>query len=233
MKPDPDTPAVAMRIARARILQPVSFTLPRGSISALVGPSGSGKTTLMRMIVGTQARVDGTVHVLGLPAGHRQLRTKVTYATQQASVFDELSVRENLSYVADIYGLRRNRIDGVVDQLDLTAKIDEPVRKLSGGQRSRVSLAVALLPDPELVVLDEPTVGLDPILRAQMWDLFKELAHKGTTLIISSHILDEAEHCDNVLFIRDGKVSHTHPETIKRETGAATLEAAFVEAMTK
>ncbi|WP_095660351.1 ABC transporter ATP-binding protein [Corynebacterium glaucum] len=233
MKPDPDTPAVAMRNARARILQPVSFTLPRGSITALVGPSGSGKTTLMRMIVGTQARVDGTVHVLGLPAGHRQLRTKVTYATQQASVFDELSVRENLSYVADIYGLRRNRIDEVVGQLDLTAKIDEPVRKLSGGQRSRVSLAVALLPDPELVVLDEPTVGLDPILRTQMWDLFKELAHKGTTLIISSHILDEAEHCENVLFIRDGKVSHTHAETIKRETGAATLEAAFVEAMTK
>ena len=217
--------AVVMEGASARIVDCATFSLPRGSMTALVGPSGSGKTTLMRMIVGTQANVQGEVRVLGLPAGHPDLRTRVTYATQAASIFDDLTVRENLDYVRSIYGLPVGRCKEIVDKLDLQNHVGSICGNLSGGQRSRVSLAMALLPYPELLILDEPTVGLDPLLRRQLWDLFHDLAEEGTTLIISSHILDEAEHCDQVLFVRDGDVMHTTRDSIVAQTGTANPRA--------
>lgn len=223
--------AVVMEGASARIVDCATFSLPRGSMTALVGPSGSGKTTLMRMIVGTQANVRGEVRVLGLPAGHPDLRTRVTYATQAASIFDDLTVRENLDYVRSIYGLAVGRRKEIVDKLDLQNHVGSICGSLSGGQRSRVSLAMALLPHPELVVLDEPTVGLDPMLRRQLWDLFHGLAEDGTTLVISSHILDEAEHCDQVLFVRDGHVMHTTRDKIVSQTGTANMEDAFMAVM--
>lgn len=223
--------AVSMDGASARIVEGATFSIPRGSMTALVGPSGSGKTTLMRMIVGTQASVQGEVQVLGLPAGHPNLRRRVTYATQAASVFEDLTVTENLDYVRSIYGLPVGRRGEIVEKLALQDHAGSICGKLSGGQRSRVSLALALLPHPELIVLDEPTVGLDPMLRLQLWDLFHELAEDGTTLIISSHILSEADHCEHVLFVRNGRVMHTTHSGIMAQTGAANMDEAFLAVM--
>ncbi len=217
-----------MNGASARIVENATFTVPRGSMTALVGPSGSGKTTLMRMIVGTQAHVRGEARVLGQPAGHPELRTRVTYATQAASVFDDLTVRENLDYVRSIYGLPKGRRDEIVEKLGLHDHLNQVCGRLSGGQRSRVSLAMALLPRPELVVLDEPTVGLDPLLRRQLWDLFQQMVDEGTALIVSSHILDEADHCEHVLFVHDGRVTHATHDDILAQTGAESMEGAFL-----
>lgn len=226
----PDS-AVTMSGASARIVDNATFSVPRGTMAALVGPSGSGKTTLMRMIVGTQAKVTGDVQVLGLPAGHPDLRRRVTYATQAASIFEDLTVKENLDYIRRIYGLSPQEQDSIVEKLELQKCTDRVCGQLSGGQRSRVSLAVALLPHPELMILDEPTVGLDPLLRQQLWGLFHELAEAGTTLLISSHMLDEADHCERILFVRDGRVMQTTHDEILAQTGSNSMDEAFLAVM--
>ena len=217
--------------ASARIVDNATFSVPRGTMAALVGPSGSGKTTLMRMIVGTQAKVTGDVQVLGLPAGHPDLRRRVTYATQAASIFEDLTVKENLDYIRRIYGLSPQEQDSIVEKLELQKYTDRVCGQLSGGQRSRVSLAVALLPHPELMILDEPTVGLDPLLRQQLWGLFHELAEAGTTLLISSHMLGEADHCERILFVRDGRVMQTTHDEILAQTGSNSMDEAFLAVM--
>lgn len=217
--------------ASARIINNASFTLPQGSMTALVGPSGSGKTTLMRMIVGTQANVSGEVRVLGQAAGDPSLRSRVTYATQAASVFEDLTVQENLDYVRNIYGLPKQRIDEILERLELQNHASTLCGRLSGGQRSRVSLAVALLPHPELMVLDEPTVGLDPLLRRGLWELFHELVAEGATLLVSSHILDEADQCEHVLFVDKGRVKHETRNEVLTRTGADSMEDAFLAVM--
>ncbi|WP_273415944.1 ABC transporter ATP-binding protein [Corynebacterium appendicis] len=226
----PDS-AVTMSGASARIVDNATFSVPRGTMAALVGPSGSGKTTLMRMIVGTQAKVAGDVQVLGLPAGHPDLRRRVTYATQAASIFEDLTVKENLDYIRRIYGLSPQEQDSIVEKLELQKYTDRVCGQLSGGQRSRVSLAVALLPHPELMILDEPTVGLDPLLRQQLWGLFHELAEAGTTLLISSHMLGEADHCERILFVRDGRVMQTTHDEILAQTGSNSMDEAFLAVM--
>lgn len=226
----PDS-AVTMSGASARIVDNATFSVPRGTMAALVGPSGSGKTTLMRMIVGTQAKVTGDVQVLGLPAGHPDLRRRVTYATQATSIFEDLTVKENLDYIRRIYGLSPQEQDSIVEKPELQKCTDRVCGQLSGGQRSRVSLAVALLPHPELMILDEPTVGLDPLLRQQLWGLFHELAEAGTTLLISSHMLDEADHCERILFVRDGRVMQTTHDEILAQTGSNSMDEAFLAVM--
>lgn len=231
MKDATNDDAVVMEHASARIVDNATFVLPRGSMTALVGPSGSGKTTLMRMIVGTQANVQGNVSVLGKPAGHANLRSKVTYATQAASVFEDLTVKENIDYVRSIYQLSKQRRDAIIERLGLQEHADTLCGRLSGGQRSRVSLAMALLPSPELMVLDEPTVGLDPLLRRELWEMFHELVHEGTTLIISSHILDEADQCEHVLFVDEGRVEHATRDDVLARTGTDSMEDAFLEVM--
>lgn len=155
----------------------------------------------------------------------------MTYATQAASVFEDLTVKENLDYVRSIYGLPKTRRDEIVEKLELRDHADSVCGQLSGGQRSRVSLAMALLPHPELVVLDEPTVGLDPLLRRQLWDMFRALVDEGATLIVSSHILDEADHCEHVLFVEEGRVMHATRKDLLAQTGAASMEEAFMEVM--
>lgn len=223
--------AVIMDHASARIIQNACFTLPQKSMTALVGPSGSGKTTLMRMIVGTQANVRGKVQVLGQPAGHPDLRSRVTYATQAASVFEDLTVQENLDYVRSIYRLPKSRIDQILERLELSRQAKTICAKLSGGQRSRVSLAMALLSQPELIVLDEPTVGLDPLLRWRLWQLFHELVAEGAALIVSSHILDEADQCEHVLFVDEGRVEYATRDEVLATTGTDSMEDAFVAVM--
>ncbi|WP_026423651.1 ABC transporter ATP-binding protein [Actinokineospora inagensis] len=221
--------ATALRVARGgrEVLRDVGFAIPRGSVTGLLGPSGCGKTTLLRAVVGVQAITGGAVEVLGRPAGHTALRHKIGYATQNPAVYADLTVAECLRYFAAVLGA--GDVDQVLRDVDLLDHADHLVGTLSGGQRGRASLAVALLGSPELLVLDEPTVGLDPVLREDLWTLFHRLAATGTTLIVSSHVMDEAARCDRLLFLRDGRVlADDTPAGLRAETGEQDLEQAFL-----
>ncbi|MET7678842.1 ABC transporter ATP-binding protein [Streptomyces seoulensis] len=218
------------------VLHDLHFTVPRGRITGLLGPSGCGKSTLIRAITGTQAKVTGTLAVLGSPAGHPTLRSRIGYVTQAPSVYDDLTVEQNLDYFAAILhpgrsaaDRRREHVTRALADVDLTGHADALAGNLSGGQRSRVSLAVALLGTPDLLVLDEPTVGLDPVLRRDLWNLFHRLADRGTTLLVSSHVMDEAERCHRLLLMREGRVlADDTPENLRTRTATDTVEAAFL-----
>jgi ABC-2 type transport system ATP-binding protein len=215
------------------VLRSVSFSVPRGQVTGLLGPSGCGKTTLMRAIVGVQIVDGGTVTVLGEPAGSAALRSRVGYVTQSPSVYDDLSVRANTRYFARLQHRDRRTADSkaeqAIERVDLTDHADDTVGNLSGGQKSRVSLAAALVGDPDLLVLDEPTVGLDPVLRRDLWQLFHELAGAGTTLLVSSHVMDEATRCDRLLLLREGRIlADETPAGLLERTGESDAEAAFL-----
>ncbi len=211
-----------------RVLPGISLGVAAG-VTGLLGPSGGGKTTLMRCLVGAQQVRSGSVEVLGEPAGSAPLRTRVGYVTQAASVYDDLTVTENLAFFARVLGVDGSEIDRVVGAVDLDSHRDQVVGQLSGGQRSRTSLAVALLGTPDLLVLDEPTVGLDPVLRRDLWRLFHRLADDGTAVFVSSHVMDEADRCDRLLLMREGRIiADGSPAEIKQRTGAADIESAFL-----
>ncbi len=211
-------------------LEAVSFAIVPGQITGLIGPSGSGKTTLMRAIVGAQLLTSGTLTVLGLPAGSKQLRTQIGYVTQAPAVYDDLTAQQNLQYFANILGLPRVAAAEALAAVDLSRHASQLVGSMSGGERARVSLAIALLGSPQLLVLDEPTVGLDPVLRQRLWDLFRQLAAEGRTLLISSHVMDEAEQCPELLLLREGKVlHHSSKAELLRSTGTKTVEQAFLK----
>jgi ABC-2 type transport system ATP-binding protein len=210
-------------------LRSVSLDVSEARVTGLLGPSGSGKTTLMRAIVGVQVIRGGTVNVLGKPAGDPELRRRVGYVTQAPSVYRDLTPRENLEYFARIVGAPAQRIDEVLELVDLSRLSRRRVGSLSGGEHSRVSLAAAMLPRPELLVLDEPTVGLDPLLRRDLWRTFRGLAESGTTLLVSSHVMDEAENCDELILVRDGRiVAQDRPEELLRRTGTDDIGDAFL-----
>jgi ABC-2 type transport system ATP-binding protein len=220
---------VVVRGDRA-VLPGISLNIKAGTIAGVLGPSGSGKSTLLRSIVGVQRVTSGTVQVLGLPAGSAGLRKRVAFMTQSLSVYRDLTVRENLRYFARILDVPRGRIESVMELVELTRWADREVERLSGGQAARVSLATALLGDPDLLVLDEPTVGLDPVLRQNLWDLFNDLAAQGCTLLVSSHVMDEALHCDELLLLRDGELlASGRPDDLLAHTGAGDLESAFIK----
>jgi ABC-2 type transport system ATP-binding protein len=211
------------------VLADVSLDVARGRVTGLLGPSGSGKTTLMRAIVGVQVVEAGSVEVLGRRAGSPELRHRVGYVTQAPSVYAELTVRENLRYFARVLGVPEARVDEAIETVDLRAHAEQPVRTLSGGEESRVSLAAALLGAPDVLVLDEPTVGLDPVLRRDLWRTFHELADGGITLLVSSHVMDEAERCDELVLLRAGEIVATgSPGELLRRTGRDDLEQAFL-----
>jgi ABC-2 type transport system ATP-binding protein len=212
-----------------RVLHGLSAGLEAGRVTGLLGPSGCGKTTLIRSIVGVQRVAGGTVTVLGRPAGTTSLRRRVAYVTQAPSVYSDLTVAENLRYFARVIGAPGGAIDRALAAVDLSDAGGRIVSTLSGGQRSRVSLACALLGRPDLLVLDEPTVGLDPVLRRDLWDLFHRLAGEGATLLVSSHVMDEAARCDRLLLMRDGAlVADTTPDDLRERTGESDMEAAFL-----
>jgi ABC-2 type transport system ATP-binding protein len=218
-----------VRRGREQVLDGLSLAVPRGRIVGLLGPSGSGKTTLMRSIVGVQVVQSGTIEVLGLPAGTRALRKRVSYVTQQASVYDDLTVRQNLKYFRRILGAPASDVDRVIERTDLGSVATRLAGSLSGGQRSRVSLAAALLGNPEVLVLDEPTVGLDPVLRVELWGLFRALADDGRTLLVSSHVMDEAKRCDRLLLMRDGALlADDTVRGVLEVTGTDDIEEAFL-----
>jgi ABC-2 type transport system ATP-binding protein len=199
-------------------------------VTGLLGPSGCGKSTLMRALVGVQRIQGGTITVLGEPAGSRPLRDRVGYVTQAASVYDDLTVTENLRFFARVLGADDARVRHAIDAVDLGTHADAVVGRLSGGQRSRASLAVALLSEPDLLVLDEPTVGLDPVLRRDLWELFHRLADGGAVVLVSSHVMDEAERCDRLLLMREGAIiADDTPDAIKARAGTDDVETAFLQ----
>lgn len=228
---DPAIAIESLRVVRGGrvILRDISMAVPVGSIYGLVGPSGSGKTTLIRSIVGLQRITAGAITVLGTPAGSASLRRVIGYMPQLTAVYDDLTARENLRFFAGIADVPKSRVEDVLDLVDLTPEADRPIVNLSGGQRQRVSLAVALLPSPRLLLLDEPTVGLDPRLRHRLWRQFREWADAGATLLISTHVMDEAAHVDRLAFMADGAlVSEGRPRDLLARTGAASLEDAVL-----
>ncbi|HJV98691.1 MAG TPA: ABC transporter ATP-binding protein [Arthrobacter sp.] len=234
----PDRPgddvAVATRslqVIRGRIpvLRGLDFSIPAGRITGLLGPSGSGKTTLMRAIVGAQRLSSGSVTVLGLPAGHPSLRPLVGYVTQSPSVYPDLTVEANVRYFGAMH--RKGRADAAeaIAAVGLEQQARQKTADLSGGQLSRVSLACAMVARPRMLVLDEPTVGLDPVLRADLWDRFRSMAGAGTTLLVSSHVMEEASHCDSLLLLRGGQLlAQLTPSELSRRGHSADLERAFL-----
>ncbi len=220
-----------LRVVRGgrEILHSIDVSVAAGTITGLLGPSGSGKTTLLRCLVGVQVVASGTVEVLGTPAGDPTLRRRVGYVTQAPSVYLDLSVRENLQYFAAVLGAPASDIDTVIAEVGLGPHANDVVNRLSGGQQARVSLATALLGAPELLVLDEPTVGLDPVLRRDLWALFGQLAASGVTLIISSHVMEEAGHCQQLVLLRDGAIlACDTPAELRRQTGVDDMDEVFL-----
>ena len=239
----PRSPAIRARDLRAvrggrTVLDGLSFDVATGTVTALLGPSGCGKSTLMRAVVGIQAHVTGRLEVLAHPAGSAPLRSRVGYVAQSPSVYGDLTPRQNLDYFAAVLGVPRRKRSGRVAQaladVDLTSHTDDLAGNLSGGQLSRVSLAVALLGTPDLLVLDEPTVGLDPVLRQDLWHLFHRIAReRGTTLLISSHVMDEADRCERLLLMRDGRIlADDTPQALRESTGSRSIEDAFLRLVT-
>jgi ABC-2 type transport system ATP-binding protein len=224
-----DVRGLRVRRGNTEVFSGLDLSIPRGQITGLLGPSGCGKTTLLRSIVGVQKVAGGTVTVLGEPAGSRALRRRVSYDTQAASVYADLTIHQNVRYFARLLGAPRADADRVIDEVGLADQRHQTIGSLSGGQEYRASLAVAMLGAPELLVLDEPTVGLDPLLRSELWALFRDLADRGSTLIVSSHVMDEALRCDRLLLMRAGRIiADTTPASLLADTGTQDPDAAFL-----
>ena len=224
-----------LRVARGgkEILHGLDLTLDPGTVTGLLGPSGCGKTTLMRTLVGVQ-RYRGRVTVLGTEPGRPAVRARVSYMSQDTSVYRELTGRQNVSYFARLAGARARNVEEVIADVGLSTLIDRPVSTYSGGEANRVSLACALVADPDLLVMDEPTVGLDPLTREDLWRTFRTMSQRGTTILVSSHVMDEAFRCDRVLLMRDGHLlASTTAAELLAETGKSTVDAAFLAVITR
>lgn len=220
-----------LRVVRGHrvVLPGLSCQIERGRVTGLLGPSGAGKSTLLRCIVGVQKTRSGSVTVFGRPAGSREIRRTLGYLTQAPSIYGDLTVRENAHYFAALVGVRPSAADAVIEEVGLGPLARQLVGTLSGGQRSRASLACALAGRPDVLVLDEPTVGQDPLLREELWNSLRRRADGGTTVMVSSHVMDEANHCDRLLLIRDGRLlADDTPSAIKTLAGTPDLDAAFL-----
>lgn len=234
MNSSPDEFAVAARgltVSRGgtEILHGIDLDIPAGAVVGLMGPSGCGKTTLMRSMVGVQLIDSGELTVLGLAPTDAALRPQIGYVTQAVSVYSDLTVRDNAAYFAALQGFSADDADRAIQTVGLTPFARRRVSTLSGGQASRASLACALVGRPRLLVLDEPTVGLDPVTREEIWTHLRTLADDGVTLLVSSHVMDEANRCDSVLLMRDGRVlAHLTPTQLLEQTGTDSPEDAFL-----
>lgn len=213
-----------------RILHRVSVSLPENKIIGLLGPSGAGKTTLIRALIGRQRLHGGRIRVAGLDPVSAELRELIGYMPQTPSIYHDLTVAQNVKYFATMHGAINTNVESLVGAVDLMPQLNQMVGTLSEGQKARVSLAIALIGEPKILFLDEPTVGIDPVLRSQLWEIFRQLARKGTTIVVTSHVMDEAEKCDHLLLIRDGKIlSYGTPRQLKTRTGSRTVEDSFLK----
>jgi len=220
---------VSVTRGRRRVVTNFTATVPAGTVVGLLGPSGCGKSTLMRSIVGVQAKVEGEITVLGQPAGDPRLRPEVGYRSQDLSLYEDLSIWENVEYFSRLLRIAADRGRSLLETVELSEFEDQRVDRLSGGQKARLSLVIAMLNEPRLLVLDEPTVGLDPVLRRELWGLFTTLASQGTTLLVSSHVMDEAARCERLLLMRDGRLlAEGSPSGLVESTSTASVEDAFL-----
>lgn len=211
------------------ILNKINLEIPAGKITGLIGPSGCGKTTLMRSIVGSQRITSGSLNVNGKSVGSVGLRGQIGYMSQSPAVYFDLTIRENLTYFSQLLGVNRQTVDNVIKQVELEKFESRTPQALSGGQISRLSLAIALLNNPNLFILDEPTVGLDPVLRSSLWKIFREMSSAGKSFLISSHAMEEAERCDELILMREGRLLfHGSPELLLSETKSKSIEEAFL-----
>jgi len=220
-----------LNIARekSQILHDLSFVAPRGVIMGLLGPSGSGKTTLMRAIAGLQKIGSGSMKVLDLPAASKPLRQLIGYSTQSASVYSDLTCLQNIQYFASLYSENEKSPGEILASVDLTKNAAQMAGTLSGGERARLALASTLVGSPQLLILDEPTVGLDPVLRVQLWALFNRLAAEGKTLLVSSHVMDEADNCHELLLLRNGRtLAQGSPKELREMTGKSRMDEVFI-----
>jgi len=218
-----------------RAVDGLSLEVPQGISFGLLGPNGSGKTTLIRLLVGLLKPDSGSIRVFGRRHS-RSLSRHIGYMPQLPSLYDELSVYQNVDFFTRIYGVRdsvrrRKLVSLAVKLVDLWPRRNDSIHKLSGGMKQRVSLACAVAHAPQLLFLDEPTVGVDPALRVTFWDFFRTLTDKGITIIVSSHTMDDAAHCDRLAFIRRGRIiAEGTPDELRQATGkpGASLEDAFL-----
>jgi ABC-2 type transport system ATP-binding protein len=209
----------------------VSLSIRQGEIYGLLGPNGSGKTTLIRLFLGLLHLTTGSIRLLGEKIPNKAILKTIGYMTQASALYEELTVRENIAFFAEMSGgYNQAKIDEVIALVDLEDRARSIVRTLSGGMRQRTSLACALAHQPQLLLLDEPTVGVDPQLRATFWSYFRRLADTGVTVVISSHVMDEAERCDRLGFMRQGRLlAEGSAADLRRIKGRATLEEAFLK----
>nr|WP_262371093.1 ABC transporter ATP-binding protein [Rossellomorea vietnamensis] len=224
---------VKKAFGKQEVLRDISLEIPQGEIYGLIGPSGSGKTTLVKMLIGLETPGSGTIQFKGGALEAGSVYTSVGYMAQSDALYTELTAKENLNFFAALYGLkkkeREERIKIVMKTVDLLDHLHKPVALYSGGMKRRLSLAIALLHDPEVLILDEPTVGIDPVLRQQIWAQFQELKSKGRTLLITTHVMDEAERCDRLGLLRDGMLLGSEkPSVIKEKYGVSSIEEVFL-----
>jgi len=211
------------------ILHDLDLDIPQGVIMGLLGPSGSGKTTLMRSIVGLQRIESGEISVLGRPAAGKALRHEIGYSTQSASVYSDLTCIQNIEFFAALYQKNEKSPAQILEEVDLTRNAHQMASSLSGGERARLALATTLVGSPQLLILDEPTVGLDPVLRVQLWRLFNSLAEQGKTLLVSSHVMDEADSCHQLILLRNGEVlAQGTPAELRTRTGESRMDDVFI-----
>ena len=216
------------------ILKDFDLEIAAGKILGLLGPSGSGKTTIMRSIVGLQRFSGGTIKVLGANAGDKSLRTRVSYSTQDASIYRDLTCRENVDYFCALQGSTSTTTEEILELVELGKNRKQLAATLSGGERARLALATALVGKPEILILDEPTVGLDPLLRRDLWRLFHRFTAQGKTLLVSSHMMEEADHCDELILLRDGAIlAKGTPQQLRQETGLENMDSVFISLVEK
>lgn len=227
------TKNVSKVFGKQHVLQNINLDIFSGEIFGFLGPSGAGKTTLVKQLVGLELPSEGEIYVFNEKMPSLPLIEKIGYMAQSDALYEELSAKENLEFFASLYGLkkkhRQTRIREVMEIVELTDHLNKLVSNYSGGMKRRLSLAIALLHEPKLLILDEPTVGIDPVLRRSIWNVFYELKKKGSALIVTTHVMDEAEKCDRLGMIRGGQlIAVGTPEELKNNTHSATIEEAFL-----
>ena len=231
--PAPAVEAIALRkdFGPIHAVDGIDMALTPGRIYGLLGPNGSGKTTLIRLLAGLASATSGKARVLGVEMPSRSNLARIGYMTQADGIYPELSVWENLSFFAALYGQTdKAEMRRTLQLVELDGRQGTPAQDLSGGMRRRLSMACALAHHPAVIFLDEPTVGVDPALRVQFWNHFHRLAADGATLLVSSHVMDEADRCDELLFIRDGRVlAQGTPDALRKKAGTDNLETAFLQ----
>lgn len=233
MKAMVDVKGVAHSFGKEDVLKNINLEVQPGEIFGLLGPSGAGKTTLVKMIAGILEPDQGEVFIGDQPMPSLQLMKSIGYMAQSDALYHELSARENLDFFASIYGLkkreRKEQIQKVMEMVDLADHLDKVVEQYSGGMKRRLSLAASLIHEPKLLILDEPTVGIDPVLRQSIWKAFRDFQKRGMTILVTTHVMDEAEKCDRIALLRDGYVMASGtPDELKQDTGTQSIEEAFL-----